>query len=106
MNRRLQVSRPVFALAVLALAAGCGAGAAVPVDLSVEVEAWVVEAGGYRRATSTFYVTCVPASQLSRDYSDRDRWRDVAVGREHAYAAEPGDPCPAGAVLDSYGGQR
>lgn len=63
----------------------------------------MVEASGYSRFSDTHSVTCIPASQAELDYSERDRWRDVLVGPDVAYAVEAGDPCPAGPIRDSYG---
>lgn len=64
------------------------------------VEPWVVEGSSYRgpRGHGTHLVRCIPTDQAGRDYTDRDRWREIVVDREVSYDAEFGDPCPSGPV--------
>ena len=87
------------------VAAGCVWGVATsPIwsPATDETGRWVVHSGSYNRYSDTHSVTCVPAGQAELD--DWDRWRDVVVAPELAYAAETGDPCPAGPTRDSDDG--
>ncbi|HET8680712.1 MAG TPA: hypothetical protein VFM54_02380 [Micromonosporaceae bacterium] len=95
--------RWLFAAAVLLVAGWAWGAAASPSGPAPTGERWVVESSLYNRFSDTHAVICIPASQVERDYSERDRWRDVVVSADLAYAAEPGDPCPAGPIRGSYG---
>jgi hypothetical protein len=46
------------------------------------------------------FVNCVPASDLTLDRAERERWRDVVIPAEHAYddTYRDGTPCPSSRI--------
>lgn len=75
-----------------------------------QTERWVVEDlpaySGPRddRSQGTYYVRCVPETDLAKDRRDRERWKEVEISPRYANDGtyDAGVRCPLGPVRDQY----